>query len=694
MKKEYTAVLQRHIIVALVSVAVFVASSWFVWEYVVFQQQAKHLRAEYEQNQKETLVNQVDRAVEYIKFQKSKEESLLRRELKSKVLEAYDLAQGLYEKYQGTKSDEEVKSIVMNVLSSIRWNKGRGYFFGTDTDGKILFHPREGANVDMVNRAVPENKMFIHDILELVQVNGEGYVRYMWEKPPGSGNFSPKLSYAKIFKPFNWIIATSEYLDDQQQYTQQMARERLASIRFAGGEGFIFVIDYNGVAIIRGIQNEVIGTNLLKITDAQGKPLIKDIIRAARHPGGGFVKYKWHKPFGGKAVDRIIYVKGIADWRWCVGSGLYLDGIEGVLARQRSELLESFGRKAFFVLGIIIFSLILSFIASNRIINRAKRDFEMFFSFFSDTAISTNAIDPEKLRYREFEELAESANKMLRERNRYESDLKNANRDVTLAMEELKKTQVQLVESEKMSALGGLVAGVSHEINTPVGIGVTAASHLREKTQYFIRDFEENKMTRSGLKKFLELALESSEMILSNLSRAADLVHSFKQVAVDQSSEAKRKFNLKDYIEDVLRSLRPRYKRTKHTISVKCDENIDITSYPGALSQVLTNLINNSLLHGFEGIAAGHIIIAAHMQENSVILQYRDNGRGMPEHIRAKIFEPFFTTRRGSGGSGLGMHLVYNLVTQNLQGRIECLSSPGRGTTFSIILPMVVQERE
>ena len=255
------------------------------------------------------------------------------------------------------------------------------------------------------------------------------------------------------------------------------------------------------------------------------------------------------------------------------------------------------------------------------------------------------------------------------------------------SLHDLQRAQAQLVESEKMASLGGLVAGIAHEINTPVGIGVTAASSLQERVADIKKRFDEGSMKRSDLERFLAGAAEGSTMVLSNLHRAAELVQSFKQVAVDQTSDKRRRFLLGDYLNEILLSLRPRLKKTSHEITVDCPDDLELDSYPGSLSQVITNLVTNSLIHAYDEGETGHIQIKAAIQGRRLHLVYRDDGKGIPESDRQKIFEPFFTTRRGKGGSGLGMHVVYNIVKQHLKGDIRCDSELGKGATFTIDIP-------
>jgi C4-dicarboxylate-specific signal transduction histidine kinase len=262
-----------------------------------------------------------------------------------------------------------------------------------------------------------------------------------------------------------------------------------------------------------------------------------------------------------------------------------------------------------------------------------------------------------------------------------------ANDGLETAMLRLREAQAQLVQSEKLASLGGLVAGVAHEINTPIGVSVTAASTLENRTQRMRDDYAAGKLTRPELERYAEVAIEASAIILKNLQRAADLIHSFKQVAVDQSSGERRRFGLRAYIDEVLLSLAPRLKKTPHRIEIDCDEKLGVDTLPGALAQILTNLVSNSLLHAFPDGRPGVIRIQAGIERGQVHLRFSDDGVGVPPENVPRIFDPFFTTRRGLGGSGLGLHIVYNLATQMLRGSIRVESQPGAGTDFHLRFP-------
>lgn len=255
------------------------------------------------------------------------------------------------------------------------------------------------------------------------------------------------------------------------------------------------------------------------------------------------------------------------------------------------------------------------------------------------------------------------------------------------ALRELQNTQDQLVESEKMASLGSLVAGISHEINTPLGVARTSASHIEDSLNQIRNLFEEGTITKKDMKEFLDITSDGIRLMTINLVRASELMTSFKQVSSDQSHDEIRQFNLYDYLQETLYTLKPNLKRYQIAVLLDCDENLVIKSFPGAFSQILTNLIMNSLTHAYEVEDQGTIRIEISTLDDMIHIHYQDDGSGMPEEVQQKIFDPFFTTRRGEGGTGLGMHIVYNLVNHKLRGSIKVSSEVGRGTHFTIHLP-------
>ncbi|HEY9887232.1 MAG TPA: HAMP domain-containing sensor histidine kinase, partial [Candidatus Obscuribacterales bacterium] len=275
----------------------------------------------------------------------------------------------------------------------------------------------------------------------------------------------------------------------------------------------------------------------------------------------------------------------------------------------------------------------------------------------------------------------------VQERQLAEAQLHDKARQLEQTLDSLRLAEDQLIQSEKMAALGGLVAGIAHEINTPLGIGVTATSLIVEKAAGFSPQLEQGTLKRSDLAKFLATVQQSGQMALKNLERAAELIQSFKQVAVDQSSESKRIFNVKTYLEEILLQLSPKLQATQVTVVLEGDRQLSLNSYPGAFSQIVTNLVMNSLLHGYGPDDKGVITCTFALQDDQFVFVYTDDGGGIPPQNLGRIFEPFFTTKRGQGGSGLGLNIVYNLVTRKLGGTIQCESQIGQGTRFTIALP-------
>ena len=265
-----------------------------------------------------------------------------------------------------------------------------------------------------------------------------------------------------------------------------------------------------------------------------------------------------------------------------------------------------------------------------------------------------------------------------------EQKLEQSNNELQTLVHDLKETQDKLIESEKMASLGSLVAGIAHEINTPVGIGLTGITHFTEVLTKLSKDYKNNEMCEEGFETFLTTAQELSRLIETNLEKTAHLIRSFKQIAVDQSHDMKREIIVKEYIDEVLFSVSSIIKKTKLTTKIVCDDHLKLDTFPGAISQIVTNLVINSVRHGFGADDEGMITISISKEDDKVTLRYQDNGRGIKKENLCKIFDPFFTTNREEGGTGLGLNVVYNIVTNILGGQIEYHSEENKGVEFII----------
>jgi PAS domain S-box-containing protein len=276
------------------------------------------------------------------------------------------------------------------------------------------------------------------------------------------------------------------------------------------------------------------------------------------------------------------------------------------------------------------------------------------------------------------------------ERKRGELEMRKAKDAAEAALRNLRETQNSLIEAEKLAALGRLVAGVAHEVNNPVGISLTVASSLERKTAKFAAEVARGDLRRSSLNEFLETSRDASSQLVANLNRAAELIASFKQVAADRNYSDQRTFDLGDLTEQVVMSLRPGLRKQHLTLNVDCQPNLMMNSYPGPYGQVLTNLFLNAVAHAFPDGKPGAIDIQVRASGiDNVEVIFSDNGCGMSLDVRRRAFDPFFTTRRDQGGTGLGLHIVYSIVTNRLGGRLDLDSEPGGGTRIQIILPRV-----
>ena len=406
----------------------------------------------------------------------------------------------------------------------------------------------------------------------------------------------------------------------------------------------------------------------------------------------------------------------------------YLESSRKIFDRETNEVLgwvylrmsaEDFKQHIFKTiiinLGVMLFLLVFSFLLAVRFQRRVTAPIEKL-SFFlqrtsrqrdysarakpsnvkeinvlsDDVNIMLSRIQEYMHKQRQAEEQHRKLNASLEEMvSQRTNALKDANQELIQTLEKLHEFQRQIVQNEKMASLGDMVAGVAHEVNTPIGLGVTASTMMLDRLAVIERDFHNKTLKASAMKRFMDESHENLNIIYRNLNRAAELISSFKQVAVDQSSESSRTFCFAQLVNEILLSLQPRLKKLQHNINVDCDPTLCVETKAGPINQIIINLIMNSVIHGFENIEKGQIDICAELiTTNKLKLVYRDNGIGIPTDIRKRIFDPFVTTKRGQGGSGLGMHLVYNLVTQALNGSISITSEVGSGVEFVIVFPV------
>lgn len=273
-----------------------------------------------------------------------------------------------------------------------------------------------------------------------------------------------------------------------------------------------------------------------------------------------------------------------------------------------------------------------------------------------------------------------------------DKQLKTTKKDLQDNLLQLQQMQQQMLEREKMVALGSLVAGVAHEVNTPLGVSITSTSVICENNKKLRQSFNNSELSEEELIEFLDKNDETVNILQQNLERAAKLIRSFKMISVDQNIDDLRPVKIKQYIQDIVTPFHNQLKKFPITINLECSSDLIIELYPGPFAQLITNLLQNAIIHAFKPGNKGLLEITVTQQDSGLLITVTDNGKGMSDDIQQHAFEPFITTRRNQGGSGLGLNIVYNIVTQNFGGNIELESELGRGTRFIIFLKLPLKE--
>lgn len=466
-----------------------------------------------------------------------------------------------------------------------------------------------------------------------------------------------------------------------------------------GKNGYIFIIDSQGLEVAHPV---IEGHNTWYITDRVDSYfyITRSIISKAVN-GGGFTYYNWTIPHSNEISSKLTYAELSEEWGWIVCSSIYLDDFsEASDVVFRLLTLTTSIMFLFAFVGILLFSNV-SIRPMRELVNAIENISDYNYNI-PDIRRSSDEIG---LLYNAFVNMLERLNKEHNIREATEVELKTLNNQLEelvkertealeSSLEELSQAKNHLVESERLAALGTLVTGIAHEVNTPLGVGVTTVSHLSLINDRALHRLSQNNMSAQDLKDYFIKVDENISILQHNLERAAELVNSFKQVAVDQTAVALMKFNVSTYFKKIILSLKHEYKRTNHKIDIICDESLYIYTYPGALSQIMTNLIMNSLIHGFEHKKNGQIEIYFEDLGKTYQLIYKDNGKGIGKSDLGKIFEPFFTTKRSAGGSGLGFHIIYTIVTQQLNGSINIESEIDQGIEVLIRFPKLKRGEE
>ena len=415
------------IFVSLISTAI-IGYLWISHEFRRFEEDSEKMKTEYIESQKLLVKNEVQRVVDYIGYMRSRTDQRLKELLKERVYEAHSIAATIYEKYRDQKSEREIKRLIKDTLRHIRFNKGRGYFFIYRLNGVLELYPVkpniEGEN--HWNLQDRQGEYVVRNEVTMVKQQGEGFLEYSWKESKGNTSMVySKVSFVKYFKPFNWYIGSKEYREDFITDLKDELLERIGKIRF-GKQGYIFVVDFDGATLWNEERPELVGKKVWATDTPGGAETIRQAREAALKPGGGFIRYTWFKRMDNIPIEKTSFVQGIKDWQWIIGTGVYLDEIDRVIAEKREELQKQVKSQAIKIIVLFLIIFVVVIFITLLFSGKLRKAMGVFLSFFRKAANSHEKIDKDKLFAEEFKELADSANRMLEERQKIENSLRES----------------------------------------------------------------------------------------------------------------------------------------------------------------------------------------------------------------------------------------------------------------------------
>ncbi len=432
-----------------------------------------HIRTEKIRNdrlreQKQVIRREVERVVEMINHQIAQSEVKARRYVKKRTNEAYSIIKNIYEQNSSSKSTAEIKKMIKDALSPIRFNHGRGYYFIASLAGECILYPirpqLEGSNI--INLQDSRGQYSIKKEIALMKLQDEGYIVGYWPKPnQGFQKDYKKVTFIKKFAPYNWHIGTGVYIDDIENELKQRLMEQLNKVRF-DKNGYLFAGDWNGTTLANGAQPSIIGINLWDSTDCRGTKLSQALITASKKPSGGYVNYYWRKPDTGKESPKIAYVKAIPKWEIFIATGLYTDDIEQKITVLQDELNKEV-RRRMLRLSLILAGTVIIFVGLLLLLRkRLQKDFNLFISFFDRAAYSDEKIELSSVKFNEFRQLAGYANKMLNDKNRAQLNLRNEQAEHSITLYSIGDGVITTDTSGRIKLLNGAaekITGWLHE---------------------------------------------------------------------------------------------------------------------------------------------------------------------------------------------------------------------------------------
>ncbi|MBI2277182.1 MAG: cache domain-containing protein [Dechloromonas sp.] len=662
--------LTNMLLVATLS-CVLTGGLWVGHEILAFKMEVAAMTERMTNARKERMKEEVDAAFAYLEFMRSRTEERTRLVIQERTQEAHRIASHLYEQYKATRSRAELEDMVREALRPIRFLNGRGYYFATRLDGVEMLcstcqHLEQKNLIDLQDT---HGAYVIRDMAAMVRNQGEGYYRYTWSKPGTPGREHDKIAYIKHFAPFDWFIGTGEYLADTEQDLQKEGLEWIRKIRYES-DGYLFAGRSDG-NILAGPAT---GQNMLDLADPNGVKIVQEFIRLAQLKGG-FVEYIMPSLQDKRPAPKISYVRGVADWQWFIGTGMYVDDIEKLVAEARERAIVNLGWNIAEICGILVLLWLSVYWMVARLNVRTRAMLEEFASFFNRSAEDQTEMPVESLAIEEFRKLAEGANHMIARRRKAEERLleyqNHLEKIVDMRTQDL--TSAKETAEAASRAKSTFLANMSHELRTPMNaiMGMTDLARRHTNDQ--------------KLKDYLGKVIHSSRHLLGVINDILDI----SKIEAECLTLEQVNFQLGEVLENLMLLVGHNAEEKRLKLHVDLDPEVThltLLGDPLRLGQILLNLIGNAL----KFTEQGEVTVRAKVIEDTpanVLLRWEvaDTGIGIAPEQQQRLFIAFEqadgSMTRKYGGTGLGLAISKRLA-QLMGGNVGVESQLGQGSTF------------